>query len=191
MHKAPPEGRTFPPKLLVPERARPHLVVCVLVAPVLPALWGASLLTCYLQPTPWTPPRRQGRGGGCPQPRRSAATSGRTYGFLGIHPQACQVVAKEGDLVFGALRQGEVGAAGPWLQTHKAAGDKPSAQLNGPWLDGEWHGSLVAQVNHVGDVWDHKQKTGAKKGSAAPPWNGEDEHKNLLQLGTVGNTFYY
>ena len=68
------------------------------------------LFTTY----PVDPTKKTGQGwGSCPWPRRSTSTSGRTYGFLGIHPQACQVIAKEGDLVFGAMCQGEVGAADP------------------------------------------------------------------------------
>lgn len=125
--------------------------------------------TTYNLPRGPHPEDRAGRGelptahpGGARQP------GGRTYGLLGVHPQACQVVTKEGDLVFGARCQGEVGAAGPRLQTHKTAGDKLSAQLDGPRLDGERRGSLITQVNRVGYIWKHTQKTGVKNGSAAP-----------------------
>lgn len=51
--------------------------------------------------------------------------------------------------MFGAGRQGEVGAAGPRIQTHEAARDKLAAKLDGPRLDGERHGLLVTQVDQV------------------------------------------
>ena len=81
---------------------------------------------------------------------------GRTYGFLSIDPQARQIITKEGDLVFGARCQGEVSAAGPRVQTHEAARDKLAALFAEPWLDGQRHGLLVTQVNHVGFIWSHK-----------------------------------
>lgn len=87
-----------------------------------------------------------------------------TYGFLGVDPQACQIITKEGDAVLGASCQGEVGAAGPRVQTHEAAGDKLAFQFAGPWLDGQRHGSLLTQVDHVGFIWNHKYKTGVKDG---------------------------
>lgn len=67
--------------------------------------------------------------------------------------------------MFGASCQGEVGAAGPRVQTHEAAGDKFAAQFAGPLLDGQRRGLLVTQVNHVGFIWNHKEKTGMKNGS--------------------------
>ena len=92
----------------------------------------------------------------------------RTYGFLGVDPQACEIITEEGDSVFGASCQGEVGAAGPRVQAHEAAGDKLAFQFVGPWLDGQRHGSLLTQVNHVGFIWNHKYKTGLKNGQDQP-----------------------
>lgn len=65
------------------------------------------------------------------------AGEGRTYGFLCVHPQAGQVIAKEGQLVFGASCQGDIGTAGPRLKTHEAARNKLAALFHRPWLDGE------------------------------------------------------
>lgn len=124
--------------------------------------------TTYNLPSGPYPEDRAGRGelptahpGGARQP------GGRTYGLLGVHPQAGQVITKEGDLVFGARCQGEVGAAGPRLQTHKTAGDKLPAQLDGPRLDGERRGSLITQVNRVGYIWKQRENR-HEDGSAAP-----------------------
>lgn len=91
-----------------------------------PALRG-TLLIILLANYPGDPTKEteQGRES-CPRSGKGALR-GRTYGFLGVHPQPCQIITQERDLVFGARCQGEGGVAEPSLQTHVAGGDKLSA----------------------------------------------------------------
>lgn len=116
--------------------------------------------------------------GGAPRPWR-------TYGFLHVHPQAHQVVAEERDPVLGAMGQGEVGAAGPRLKAHKAAGDEAAAQLHGPRLDGDRHGLLLTQVNLVGYIWNHTHKTGV----SGHPVKWAKIHTKPLMPGECGKRF--
>lgn len=147
-------------------------MVCFVVAPAHPALRGTFLVILFTAHAV-NPTKKTGQDGErCLWAARSVPIGvggARTEGLLGVHPQARQVVAEEGDLVFGAGCQGEVGAAGPRLQAHEAAGHKPAALLAGPRLDGERHGSLVAQVNHVGYIWKHTERTGVTNAPGATP----------------------